>query len=355
MEPRDIFISHVAEDGPTARALAKELAAQHLSTWTYEDDGVPGVSHLYQSSAAIESCRAFLLLASPQSVRAHQVIREVEEAHEARKVIIPVRLELTHEEFIAPNRILRMACGTAVSIAVEDGHLREVARRVVVALAFAESQMNRRRTHEASATLSEVAVPTDSDVFNLPQETRAQAGVPLRDVVTDRRTVVPGGRLQDRRTSVWPVWIGIVGIVGQIVWGLTVSEELYRELYKALEGKTRPSSTDYLPFLWLCVPATMVVCSVTLVWPFVKVLRSQTVSRSDSRNVTALFAICLVCVLLIYTLVPHHHSYNYPEPTTALFDSVNVELFLFNCACLVVVWLGMRAWRRASRADLGVN
>ena len=86
MEPRDVFISYTEQDGLTARALAAELRALRLTTWTYEEDGVVGAfSYLTQINAALESCRAFVLLASPNSVNAHQVIREVEQAHEPKK------------------------------------------------------------------------------------------------------------------------------------------------------------------------------------------------------------------------------------------------------------------------------
>jgi hypothetical protein len=134
MQPRDVFISYTEQDGVTARALAAELRALHLTTWTYEEDGVVGISYLTQINAAIESCRAFVLLASPQSVNAHQVISEVEQAHEREKVIIPTRVGLSHQEFIESNPILRMACGTAVTLAAEDGKLAEVAKRIAAAV-----------------------------------------------------------------------------------------------------------------------------------------------------------------------------------------------------------------------------
>jgi hypothetical protein len=134
MEPRDVFISYTEQDGLTARGLAAELRALRLTTWTYEEDGVVGISYLTQINAAIESCRAFVLLASPNSVNAHQVIREVEQAHEREKVIIPARVGMSHQEFIESNPILRMACGTAVTLAAEDGKLAEVAKRIAAAV-----------------------------------------------------------------------------------------------------------------------------------------------------------------------------------------------------------------------------
>ena len=41
---------------------------------------------------------------------------------------------MSHQEFIESNPILRMACGTAVTLAAEDGKLAEVARRIAAAV-----------------------------------------------------------------------------------------------------------------------------------------------------------------------------------------------------------------------------
>ena len=112
MQGRDVFISHVEEDAGVALAMATALRSLDVSSWTYEEDGLPGVSYLTQIYAAIDSCRAFILIASPASVNAHQVIREVEQAHERRKMIIVARNGLTHQQFVESNPILRMSCGT---------------------------------------------------------------------------------------------------------------------------------------------------------------------------------------------------------------------------------------------------
>ena len=61
---RDIFISYVEEDGAVARALASDLRSSSHTTWTYEEDGVGGISYLSQVHSAIEGCRAFVLVAS---------------------------------------------------------------------------------------------------------------------------------------------------------------------------------------------------------------------------------------------------------------------------------------------------
>jgi len=134
---RDIFISYVEEDSATASGLADELRKQHLSTWMYEEDGVPGISHLTQVFEAIESCRALVLIASTTSVKAKNVIREVEAAHDRDKMIIPVRLGLTHDQFTASSTILRMATGTAVSSSLDGRAPADIAKRIATAIRVA--------------------------------------------------------------------------------------------------------------------------------------------------------------------------------------------------------------------------
>jgi hypothetical protein len=168
MEPRDLFLSYVEEDGPTARTLAAELRALGRSTWTYQDDGVAGFSYLAQGHAAIEACRAFVLIASARSVHAHQVIREVEQAHEQEKIIIVVRLGLTHREFVVANPILRVASGTAVTLEVIEGRLGEIAKRIDTSIRFAPGdkvavgerpQASQGNVSHGRVPLSEPSVP----------------------------------------------------------------------------------------------------------------------------------------------------------------------------------------------------
>jgi TIR domain-containing protein len=133
VDRRDIFISYVEEDGATASELAKELRAQQQSTWTYEEDGVPGVSYLTQVFQAIDSCRAVVLIASATSVRARQVIKEVEAAHERDKMLIAVRIGMTHQELTAANPILRMAIGTSVTLPLDQKNVAGTAKRIASA------------------------------------------------------------------------------------------------------------------------------------------------------------------------------------------------------------------------------
>jgi hypothetical protein len=133
-DPRDIFISYAEEDSVTASHLARELRTHHQSTWTYEEDGIGGVSHLTQVLEVIDSCRAVVLIASKHSVNARNVIKEIEAAHGGDKMLIPVRLGMTHQELVAANPILRMAIGTAVTLSLDPDNIAATAKRIARAM-----------------------------------------------------------------------------------------------------------------------------------------------------------------------------------------------------------------------------
>jgi TIR domain len=133
---RDIFISYAEEDGPVATGIALALRELGFLTWTFEEDGIGGVSYLLQVNQAIEGCKTFVLLGSHTSTRSHQVIREVEQAHERQKLIIPVRLGITHQQFVGASPILRMAIGTSVSIFTDGTDLTKIAARIQATTQF---------------------------------------------------------------------------------------------------------------------------------------------------------------------------------------------------------------------------
>jgi hypothetical protein len=227
----DIFVSHIEEDAPTALALARELRSLGETTWTYEEDGVAGISYLSQIYAAIENCRAFVLLASQQSVKAHQVVKEVEQAHEREKIIIAVRLGLTHQEFISANPILRMASGTAVTLAVEDGNLSAIARRIAATLTFAKQQkvdtVGVRETPRVEQSVRFVVADASAGAKAVSQtDSSKAASVPPPRVsfpVTVSTSDLSESLSFRSATSMW-LWLSVsIGIIGQVVWsGLSV-------------------------------------------------------------------------------------------------------------------------------------
>jgi len=131
--PAHVFISYVETDSSVALGITKELRKLGHETWTYEENGLPGHSYLEQVHAAIQRCDAFVLLASTDSLKSHQVRREAETAYEQQKFVIPIRLKVTHDQLQALP-IFRMVSGTAVSLPTDGTNLSKVAERVAASL-----------------------------------------------------------------------------------------------------------------------------------------------------------------------------------------------------------------------------
>ncbi len=89
----DIFISYSSKDLEKAKQLTELLGSVGLSVWI--DQGGLEVSNSWSKEIvqAINDCKAFLVLLSPNSLESHNVIKEVSLASEKRKKILPLELE----------------------------------------------------------------------------------------------------------------------------------------------------------------------------------------------------------------------------------------------------------------------
>jgi len=135
MEPRDVFVSYVEEDSNRVLLVGGALRSLGFSTWTFEEDSVPGLSYLEQVYEAVIACRAFLLMASKISVRSHQIIKEVELAHAEQRAVIPVLIDLTVHELRSSSVVLKMAIGTTVPLNAGLSSPDELAARIQTTLA----------------------------------------------------------------------------------------------------------------------------------------------------------------------------------------------------------------------------
>jgi hypothetical protein len=126
----DVFISYAHHDSEVVKELSPALEAAGYTTWYYEDKGAIGASYLLQIDEEIERCRAVIVVISPDSVASDQVSKEVVRAHEARKKFIPVRRDITHEEFQRVQPEWRMAFGAAVSAEVPPDGAASLAPRI---------------------------------------------------------------------------------------------------------------------------------------------------------------------------------------------------------------------------------
>ncbi len=89
----DIFISYSSHDREQADLLTELLASAGLSVWIDQSGIEVSTSWSKEIVQAIDACRAFVVLLSPNSIESINVIREVSLASEKRKKILPLDLE----------------------------------------------------------------------------------------------------------------------------------------------------------------------------------------------------------------------------------------------------------------------
>ena len=89
----DIFISYSSKDREHALQLIELLASAGLSVWIDQSGIDVATSWSKEIVLAIDECKAFLVLLSPNSITSKNVIKEVSLAAEQNKKILPLDLE----------------------------------------------------------------------------------------------------------------------------------------------------------------------------------------------------------------------------------------------------------------------
>src|SRR5579883_2860923 len=89
----DIFISYSSKDKEKAEQLTELLASAGLSVWIDQSGIDVATSWSEEIVDAIDSCKAFIVMLSPNSIASHNVVKEVSLASEKRKKILPLDLE----------------------------------------------------------------------------------------------------------------------------------------------------------------------------------------------------------------------------------------------------------------------
>ena len=88
-----LFVSHVSEDRAPASELVAELERRDIRCWIAPRDVRPGKPYDDEIAEAIDDCTAMLLLFSEHCNASEYIRREITVAGEARKLIIPYRIE----------------------------------------------------------------------------------------------------------------------------------------------------------------------------------------------------------------------------------------------------------------------
>ncbi len=89
----DVFLSYSSEDKTVADAVCAGLESQGIRCWIAPRDVGPGKDWAATIVDAIQDCRIFVIILSSGSNKSSQVLREVERAVNAGKVVIPFRIE----------------------------------------------------------------------------------------------------------------------------------------------------------------------------------------------------------------------------------------------------------------------
>ena len=89
----DVFICHSSQDKSVADAACAALERADIACWIAPRNPVAGIPYGRQIIDAIERARALLLIFSEQANRSEHVARELEIAANAKKPIVPLRIE----------------------------------------------------------------------------------------------------------------------------------------------------------------------------------------------------------------------------------------------------------------------
>ena len=91
-----LFVSHVSEDRAEAMEIVAALERRNICCWIAPRDVQPGRPFDDEISAAIDGCRAMLLVFSDHCNDSEYIRREVTVAGESQKLVIPFRIENAH-------------------------------------------------------------------------------------------------------------------------------------------------------------------------------------------------------------------------------------------------------------------
>jgi hypothetical protein len=89
-----IFVSYSRHDSEFVDKLIAELEKLGYSVWVDRQSIVGGEAWMASITEGIKQCQVYLIVLSPNSVASDNVARELMMAHEKKKPIIPIRLNL---------------------------------------------------------------------------------------------------------------------------------------------------------------------------------------------------------------------------------------------------------------------
>jgi hypothetical protein len=163
----DVFISYPHQDKAMADATCATLEAEGIRCWIAPRDISPSADWATSIVDAIDNCRVMILIFSGHTNRSKQIGREVQQAFEKDKPVIPFRIEN-----VAPEKSLRYYMGPvhwldALTPPVED-HLHRLASTVQALLTATQPDDGTREDRPVAAETREASKPASPHV----EETR---------------------------------------------------------------------------------------------------------------------------------------------------------------------------------------
>src|SRR5919206_1096425 len=129
-----VFISHVEEDAAIARELAAGLEEAGYTAWYYERDSLPGPPYLTQILEAIGQSTVMIILISPATLGSWQVDREIFQAFETEKPMIPLLIGITYQELRNRRREWVLMFGAATSLSIAPDGVSAIIPRLIQGL-----------------------------------------------------------------------------------------------------------------------------------------------------------------------------------------------------------------------------
>src|SRR5436305_4076326 len=211
-----VFISHVEEDAATARELAGGLEEAGYTAWFYERDSLPGPPYVTQILQAIGQSTVMIVLVSPATLGSWQVDREIFQAFETEKHMIPLLIGITYQELRNRRKEWVLMFGAATSLSIPSGGVSAIMPRLIQGL----KGMGVEPTAPAHTT---AAAPTPVPAVTTGPPAAQDTHTPQPDTQTPP-TPVPGPRSQTPRYLLIGNAAVFVLLVGSIlIWKLMPS------------------------------------------------------------------------------------------------------------------------------------
>jgi TIR domain len=176
----DVFISYPHQNKAVADASCAALEAEGIRCWIAPRDVPPGAQWAASIVEAIDACRVMVLIFSAYTNQSRQVHREVQQAFDAEKPVIPFRIEN-----IAPERTLRYYMGSVHWLDALTPPLEQHLKKLVVSVqslaggqapALPETTSNRAET-----SVTQLAANQPQQRDEEPQREGTKVNASLRD------------------------------------------------------------------------------------------------------------------------------------------------------------------------------